>query len=431
MFSIVLGAALFIYLYWRLSGAHIAAWLTTGLIVLAAPNLILSGLVIANPAAAEVDPLGPLAVQLMILASLLAIAIVADHTELRVDPLVAGLLLGSTLGAVTLALSVSAPQAAPAMALVVLGLMSTLVAAAVAWFLLSQTTLPPWGRLRLALGMMLLTVAGFAAHAPSEAPAVIAFELLTLVAGAVLLCCTSLALARLSIRDNRRTVEILNDRLARAEARSRTDRARLHEIGATVAGIASATRLIHDHPVVIPLQRRSELEQMMEAEVARLERLMLGESIGQRVFGLDDMVGQLVVSQHAQGRRVTWLPTGHRVKGCPDDLAEIVNVLLDNAAKHGHNTGATVEVHSIDGVVEIAVSDSGPGVPPAVRQQLFEWGSRGPDSAGQGIGLHIARTLAEKQGGYLMLEDSPGPGTTFVVGLLTGERHDAVSHIAG
>jgi signal transduction histidine kinase len=46
--------------------------------------------------------------------------------------------------------------------------------------------------------------------------------------------------------------------------------------------------------------------------------------------------------------------------------------------------------------------------------------------------LHIARDLAERQGGYLLLDNSPLPGTTFVLGLLDEvAQNDAVSDVAG
>jgi nitrogen-specific signal transduction histidine kinase len=66
--------------------------------------------------------------------------------------------------------------------------------------------------------------------------------------------------------------------------------------------------------------------------------------------------------------------------------------------------------------VEIAVTDNGPGVSPELRRRIFAWGVSGPGSTGQGIGLHTARDLMERQGGYLELVES-GDRTTFVIGI--------------
>ena len=72
------------------------------------------------------------------------------------------------------------------------------------------------------------------------------------------------------------------------------------------------------------------------------------------------------------------------------------------------------------------VKRSGTGICASVSDgRLFDWGRKGTMSQGQGIGLNIARGLAERQGGYLMLGGSAHAGTTFVLGLLAGD-HDAL-----
>ena len=113
--------------------------------------------------------------------------------------------------------------------------------------------------------------------------------------------------------------------------------------------------------------------------------------------------------------------------GDPDEVAEVVDVLLDNAAKHGVGL-AEVSVTSVDGVVEVSVTDEGTGICDSVAGgRLFDWGRKGATSQGQGIGLNIARGLAERQGGYLMLGGTEHTGTTFVLGLLAGDNDRLLS----
>ena len=115
--------------------------------------------------------------------------------------------------------------------------------------------------------------------------------------------------------------------------------------------------------------------------------------------------------------------------GAPDAVAEVLNILLDNAAKHG-NSAASVTVKAVADAVEVAVSDDGPGVAPEIRQHLFEWGARGPRSGGQGIGLNIARDLTARHGGYLRLRETVG-GATFVAGFPMARRgDDEPAHLA-
>lgn len=71
------------------------------------------------------------------------------------------------------------------------------------------------------------------------------------------------------------------------------------------------------------------------------------------------------------------------------------------------------------GLVRISVCDTGGGVPPALREQLFE-PHVSAKSGGMGVGLSICRTLVEAQGGRIWSEPNPQGGTTFSFTLPVG-----------
>ena len=418
---VVLASALLIYLHWRLSGGRLARWLTVGLVMMSAPGLTLAGVFAVDPAAADRGRWWPLVVQAGVLAALLAVTVVSTRNSVRVNPLAAGAIGGFVLSAGGLALVLWAPGlAGPTWVNAALSVLPLLIALVIAGLIMRRPRLPWWGRAQLALGLVLLTVGDTATFSVLDLETGSAVTLATSILGTALLTGTSLSLVRTSIEDAGKEMAGLHERLIAVESAAREHRARLHEIGSTVAGITSASRLMREPTVILPGDRRLLLQEMMESELARLERLMINSSEPARDFYVDDVLRQLVVAQHAQGRVVHWEPSGCRARGRPDDLAEAVHVLLDNAAKHGGNVGATVETREFDGVVEIVVSDLGPGIAPDVRSQVFEWGTRSRTSSGQGIGLTIARNLLEQQGGYLLLKESPPPGATFTVGLQVG-----------
>ena len=75
-----------------------------------------------------------------------------------------------------------------------------------------------------------------------------------------------------------------------------------------------------------------------------------------------------------------------------------------------------------DGVVELVVSDDGPGVPAADRERIFQRfvrldEARDRRTGGVGLGLAIVRDLVTTHGGTMNLADRNGSGTRFVVRL--------------
>ena len=96
-----------------------------------------------------------------------------------------------------------------------------------------------------------------------------------------------------------------------------------------------------------------ELEEMLERESARLQRLVhTRRPEPMRAVGLDDVVRPLVVSRQAQGQLIVWHADGRRVWGRDDDLAVVLNVLLDNAAQHAPGQPVSITTRAVDGLVE-------------------------------------------------------------------------------
>lgn len=109
-------------------------------------------------------------------------------------------------------------------------------------------------------------------------------------------------------------------------------------------------------------------------------------------------------------------------------LRLLVN-LIDNALKYSpRDTPVTLAAARDGGWLKFSVSDLGPGVPDSEVERIFEQFYRPagmePDSGGAGLGLSIARGIAEAQGGSLRYEREPDGHSSFVVRLPGAELKD-------
>lgn len=108
-------------------------------------------------------------------------------------------------------------------------------------------------------------------------------------------------------------------------------------------------------------------------------------------------------------------------KGDQTRLTELVLNLLENASRHSPEGGLIeLSVSREPDLVELSVKDQGPGVPPALRERIFERfyqadQSRHPEGAG--LGLAICRAVAHQHGGEIELDHSYSSGACFIVRL--------------
>ena len=94
----------------------------------------------------------------------------------------------------------------------------------------------------------------------------------------------------------------------------------------------------------------------------------------------------------------------------PGGLSQVLATLLENSLVHGGGT-TSVLIRTTATKVVIEVADQGPGVPPELAERIFERSVSG--DAGTGLGLAVARDLAEADGGRLQLQQ--GQPTVFAV----------------
>ena len=163
-----------------------------------------------------------------------------------------------------------------------------------------------------------------------------------------------------------------------------------------------------------------ELSRMVQA-------LLLLAEIDERQLALHPRVIELApwIQQHVEAYAPSFEEAGVALSAETEDLAlegdrvlldRIVANLLDNALSHAP-AGTRVEIRAArrDGGVAITVDDAGPGIAEADRERVFDRFARlaGEKRQGHGLGLALARAIAELHGGRLRAAKSPPGGARF------------------
>lgn len=111
------------------------------------------------------------------------------------------------------------------------------------------------------------------------------------------------------------------------------------------------------------------------------------------------------------------------VIGDAQRLAQVLLNLITNALQHTPPGGeVTVGTRKAKGEIHVTVRDSGEGIAPENLPHIFERfyradRARSRDTGGSGLGLSIAKSLVEAQGGTISVESRVGQGSTFTVSL--------------
>jgi signal transduction histidine kinase len=215
-----------------------------------------------------------------------------------------------------------------------------------------------------------------------------------------------------------------------------------HEIRSPLSVIRMYTEMLHDGEFgPLQPQQMEAADSMINAatrltsivadilDVALLERGVMPLRFGPVLLDalLEGAVRDIVTLGHARDVDVSLLPcpSNVRIRGDETRIRQIIDNLLTNAIKYtNRSTPVTVSLEEVGDFAEVRVTDQGPGIPPDLRETLFEMFSRietedDAAASGLGLGLAISRRIARAHGGDLQVTDNTeaGRGTVFVLRL--------------
>jgi PAS domain S-box-containing protein len=157
----------------------------------------------------------------------------------------------------------------------------------------------------------------------------------------------------------------------------------------------------------------NDLLDLSKLESGRLETRVEEVEAAELVDGVVSGLAPLAL-EHGCALSVVMESRPLPVVGDARRVRQILLNLLSNAIKFGHGSPVQIRCAPAEGGITVEVSDHGPGIPPADLERIFDdFVQLGEPGVGTGLGLPIARRLAELQGGTLRAESVPGRGSTF------------------
>ncbi len=205
-------------------------------------------------------------------------------------------------------------------------------------------------------------------------------------------------------------------------------------IGAAAPGPEGALTRENQHELLVVIDEESDRLNRFIEGLSAADRPDPSQSARSRVASLETIVKEALT-------RAATVLRHHRVQvdlgsGLPPlavdpaAVSEVLYTLLDNASKYtAAGTTIRIEARREDAhLMRISVVDEGPGIPPELREQVFERFFRipgreaiEPNRTGIGLGLPIARRLVESQAGRIWIDSpSSGRGTAVVLTLPMG-----------
>jgi two-component system OmpR family sensor kinase len=205
-----------------------------------------------------------------------------------------------------------------------------------------------------------------------------------------------------------------------------------HELRTPIFSLAGFVELLQDEE--LDDNTRREFLETMSDQVARLQKLSVdlldlsrldagSLELESEPVDLAELARGVVheftpaLADHGTDLEVSLPDQGPDALCDRERVVQIMRILLDNALRHTPaGTHVTVRADRSNGAAGLTVADAGPGIPVGSRAKVFERFYTGDAARGAGLGLAIARELAERMDGRLRVSSQPG-GTAFTLEL--------------
>jgi len=202
---------------------------------------------------------------------------------------------------------------------------------------------------------------------------------------------------RHDIRNDLQLIQAYAEMLTETESLSETQQQYLSKVTQSATNAVELTTTARD------------LSDVMLQEGTELEAVSLRQTLETQIDRLRSSQNKIALTIRGS------LP---EVKVRADELLNgVFRNILNNAVQHNDKAvpEITVQTHVGDETVTIRIADNGRGISDTHKQEIFERGNQGLESEGTGIGLYLIKTLIDRYGGNVWVEDNEPEGSIFAV----------------
>jgi signal transduction histidine kinase len=165
----------------------------------------------------------------------------------------------------------------------------------------------------------------------------------------------------------------------------------------------------------------NDILDLSKIEAGQIELSLASYSLGDVVHGVVTAVEPLAAEKRL-GLKLDILPDLPVGRGDERRIAQVLLNLVGNAIKFTDQGEVAISASAMNGAFNIAVRDTGPGIPVSEQVKIFEEFHQADNSttktkSGTGLGLAITKRIIEMHGGRISVESAPGAGSTFSVSL--------------
>ena len=234
------------------------------------------------------------------------------------------------------------------------------------------------------------------------------------------------------------SLQAANDRLEEEKRQRTAFYANMsHDLRAPISALSNAVEYLKTGKA----QQQEEILNLMEKRLAFLKRLVEDMFLLSKMESADAVLHRqtldaaafleeyfyscLADSAYYTRTLALELPAGLgcRISIDPELMVRVLDNLFTNARKYSApGASITLSARKGEGVLEIAVADTGMGIPAEVLPHIFERSyrasaARTPDDGSSGLGLSIVQSIMTRHGGAIQCESTPGKGSTFTLTL--------------